>query len=51
VTKLTEAIQQLQVRVTELEIQALPKTPQEVCDQREEATKSAVERIRVLTSE
>jgi hypothetical protein len=26
-------------------------TPQEVCDQREEAAKNAVERIRALTSE
>jgi hypothetical protein len=51
VMKLVEAIQQLQARVTELEIQAVPSTPQEVCDQREEAAKSAVGRIRALTSE
>jgi hypothetical protein len=51
VMKLAEAIQQLQARVTELEIQAVPSTPQEVCDQREEAAKSAVGRIRALASE
>jgi hypothetical protein len=51
VGKLTEAIQQLQARITELEIQAVPSTPQEVHDQREEATKSTVGRIKVLTSE
>jgi hypothetical protein len=51
VMKLVEAIQQLQERVTELEIQVVPSTPQEVRDQREEAAKSAVERIKALTSE
>jgi hypothetical protein len=35
VTKLAKAIQQLQARVTELELQAVPNTSQEVCDQRE----------------
>jgi folate-dependent phosphoribosylglycinamide formyltransferase PurN len=49
--KLDEAIQQLQARVTKLELQAVPSTLQEVHDQREEAAKSTVERIRVLTSE
>jgi hypothetical protein len=33
--KLTEAIQQLQARVAELEIQAVPSTLQKVWDQRE----------------
>jgi hypothetical protein len=51
VGKLAEAIQQLQARVMELEIQAVPSTPQEVCDQREEAARNAVERIRALASE
>jgi folate-dependent phosphoribosylglycinamide formyltransferase PurN len=51
VVKLAETIQQLQVRITELEVQAVPSTLQEVCDQREEATKNAVIRIRALASE
>jgi hypothetical protein len=51
VVKLAETIQQLQARITELEIQAVPSTPQEVRDQREEAAKNAVVRIRALTSE
>jgi hypothetical protein len=51
VGKLVEAIQQLQARVMELEIQAVPSTPQEVHDQREEAARNAVERIRALASE
>jgi hypothetical protein len=50
VVKLTEAIQQLQTRITELELQAVPSNPQEVCDQREEAAKSTVGRIRALAS-
>jgi hypothetical protein len=51
VGKLVEAIQQLQARVAELELQAVPSTPQEVRDQREETARSAVERIRALASE
>jgi hypothetical protein len=51
VGKLAEAIQQLQARVMELEIQAVSSTLQEVRDQREEAARNAVERIRALTSE
>jgi hypothetical protein len=51
VGKLTEAIQQLQARVMELELQEVPSTPQEVHDQREEAAKNAVERIRALALE
>jgi hypothetical protein len=51
VGKLVEAIQQLQAWIMELELQAVSSTPQEVCDQREEAAKSAVGRIRALTSE
>jgi hypothetical protein len=51
VMKLDEAIQQLQERVMELEIQAVPSTPQEVSNQREESAKSIVGRIKALTSE
>jgi hypothetical protein len=35
----------------ELELQVVSSTPQEVCDQREEAAKNVVERIRALTLE
>jgi hypothetical protein len=51
VGKLVEAIQQLQAWVMELELQVVPSTPQEVRDQREEVSKSAVGRINVLTLE
>jgi hypothetical protein len=51
VTKLAKAIQQLQARVMELEIQVVPRTLKEVHDQREEAAKSAVGRIRALALE
>jgi hypothetical protein len=51
VVKLTETIQQLQSRIIELEIQEVPSTLQEVCDQREESTKNAVVRIRALALE
>jgi hypothetical protein len=49
--KLVEAIQQLQTRVAYLGIQVVPSTLQEVLDQREEASKRVVERIRALSSE
>jgi hypothetical protein len=42
VGKLVEAIQQLQQRVSELELQEVPRNPQEVQDQREETAWSAV---------
>jgi hypothetical protein len=48
---LIEAIQQLQERITELEIQEVPRTLKEVHDQREEAAKREVGRIRALASE
>jgi hypothetical protein len=48
VGKLTEAIQQLQARVAELELQVVPSTLEEVRDQREETAKSTVERIKAL---
>jgi folate-dependent phosphoribosylglycinamide formyltransferase PurN len=56
VVKLAETIQQLQARITELEVQAVPSTPQEVCDQREEATKNTsskdqIPHLRVKTVE
>jgi hypothetical protein len=51
VVKLDKAIQKLQARVTKLEIQAVPSTPQEVRDQKEEDAKNAMERIRFLASE
>ena len=51
VGKLVEAIQYLQARIMELEIQAVSSTLQEVCDRREEETKNVVGRIRALTSE
>jgi hypothetical protein len=51
VGKLAEAIQHLQERVAELELQAVPSTLQEVHNQQEEATSSAIERIRELASE
>jgi hypothetical protein len=51
VGKLVEAIQQLQARIRELEIQVVLSTLQEVCDQREEAAKSAIGRIKVLALE
>jgi hypothetical protein len=40
VVKLVEAIQQLQQRVAELELQVMPSTPQEVRDQREETARA-----------
>jgi cell division septum initiation protein DivIVA len=51
VVKLAEAIQQLQQRVAELELQAVPSTPQEVRDQREETSQSIVQRIKALALE
>jgi hypothetical protein len=51
VGKLVDAIQQLQTWVIELDLQVVPSTPQEVHDQREEAAKSAVGRIKVLALE
>lgn len=47
VRKLVEAIQQLKAQITELE-QAVSSTSQEMRDQRDEAARSAVGRIRAL---
>jgi hypothetical protein len=51
VVKLAEAIQHIQVRIMELEIQAVLSLSQEVCNQRQEASKRVVGRIRDLTLE
>jgi hypothetical protein len=51
VEKFVESIQQLQERVVELELKIVSRTPQEVRDQREETTRSAVERIGALAFE
>jgi hypothetical protein len=51
VGKLAEAIQQIQEWIMDLDVQAVMRTPQEVHDQREEATKKEVERIRAFSSE
>jgi len=51
VMKLVETIQELQVRITELEIQAILSTPHEVHNQREQATKNVAIRIRSITTE
>jgi hypothetical protein len=49
--KLVDTIQQLQVRITDSEVQEVPSTPHEVRDQRKEATKKTIIRIRALASE
>jgi len=49
--KLAEFIQQLKQRAVELEIQAIPSTPQEERDQWEVNSRSTVERIKALTEE
>jgi hypothetical protein len=48
VMKLPEVIQQLQQRVVELQLQAIPSTPSEEHDQREVNARSTVERIKAL---
>jgi hypothetical protein len=42
VGKIIEALQQLQERIMELDIQVVLSTPQEVCDQREETARNTV---------
>jgi flagellar hook-associated protein FlgK len=49
VAQLVEAIQQLQQRITDMELQTVPNTLLDVRDQREATTRSAVERIKALT--
>jgi hypothetical protein len=51
VEQLAEAIQQLQEHITNLELHVVPKTPQDVRDQREETARSTVERIKSLAME
>jgi chromosome segregation ATPase len=51
VEKLTEAIQQLQQHIADLELRTVPETPQDVRDQREATARSAVERIKSLAME
>jgi septation ring formation regulator EzrA len=51
VAKLAEAIQQLQQRITDLELQSVPNTLQDVQDQREATARSAVERIKTFAME
>ena len=51
VGRIVEAIQQLQQRITELELQTVPSTLQEVWDLREETARSAVKRIKALALE
>jgi hypothetical protein len=46
-----EAIQQLQQRITDLELRTVPNTLQDVRDQREATARSAVERIKALAME
>jgi hypothetical protein len=49
VVKLGETLQKLQDRITKLEAQTVPSTPQEVRDQREESSKNTVSSIIALT--
>jgi hypothetical protein len=51
VDKITKDIQQLQERVANLELQAVPSIPQEVRDPREENAQSVVKIIKALALE
>jgi len=51
VNQLIEDIQQLQQHIANLEPRTVPKTPQDLRDQREATAQSAVERIKALTLE
>jgi hypothetical protein len=51
VVQLEEVIQQLQQRIADLELRAVPETPQDVRDQREATAHSAVERLKALALE
>jgi hypothetical protein len=51
VANLVESIQQLQQRITDLEIQTVPSTLQDMQDEREVTARRAVERIRALSLE
>ena len=51
VALLAETIQQLQQRITDLELRTVPSTSQDVRDQREATTRGTVERIKALAME
>ena len=51
VAQLAESIQQLQQRITDLELQIIQSTPQDMQDQREATAQSTIERIRELALE
>jgi hypothetical protein len=51
VDQLAEAIQKLQQCIEDLELRAVPETPQDVRDQREATAHSAVERLKALALE
>jgi predicted RNA-binding protein len=51
VEQLEEVIQQLQQCIADLELRAVPETPQDVKDQREATARSAVERLKALAME
>jgi chromosome segregation ATPase len=51
VVQLEEVIQQLQLRIADLELRAVPETPQDVREQREATARSAVERLKALVGE
>ena len=51
VNQLAETIQQLQQCIADFELRTIHETPQEVKDQREVTSRSAVERLKALTLE
>jgi uncharacterized protein YaaN involved in tellurite resistance len=51
VAQLEEVIQQLQQRITDLELRIVPKTPQEIRYLREEIAHSVVGRMKSITLE
>jgi hypothetical protein len=51
VTQLEEVIQQLQQRITDLELHTMPETPQEIRDLREATARSAVGRLKTFSLE
>jgi hypothetical protein len=51
VAQLAKSIQQLQQRITDIDLQTIPSTPQDVRDQREATSRSIVDRIIALALE
>ena len=49
--QLEEVIQQLQQRITDLELHTMPETPQEIRYLREATTQSAIDQLKNLASE